>query len=413
MTARGRHRVFLLAMGWALAVGAAAFAPKPCAATSIYSAGGLGEPQLEEGARIRALGGAGVAEFGVDRFSQVNPASMAGVKHLIIQGTIVPAFRRAAASGLESENEYKTEIPSLRALVLLPARIAIGASYGVMTDAQFEIDRTESAGTGSALHIQGTGGIQTIRLSVARALTPGLRVGADYEIIAGNFREEWERDFADTNLATSRDTLESRYERQGRWRLGAQASVGKWTLGGVYELERRLPLTSIERAAGTTTEIGGKNLIIPSGFVLGASGPVAPRWALSAQYRRANWERASLASDLVDFRASERYSVGLERLGSREDNAKWRARLPLRVGFSYLQWPDLLPLAGSASIASGTARVKEWAFSLGTGFATEDKAGIVDLSLEAGKRGDQGTLGVSETFFRAALTLQIGDDSWK
>ena len=321
--------------------------PTPCRATSVYSAGGLGEPQLEEGARLRALGGSGVAEFGVDRFSQVNPASMAGVKHLIIQGTIVPAFRRIGASGLDSENEYKTEIPSLRALVLLPARIAVGASYGVLTDAQFAIDRAESAGAASNLHIEGVGGIQTIRLSAARAITPGLRVGADYEIIAGNFREEWERDFADTSLATSRDTLESRYERQGRWRLGAQASVGQWTLGGVYELKRRLPLTAIERAAGTTTEIGGNNLVIPSGFVLGASGPVAPRWEVSAQYRRANWKRGSLATDLADFRALERFSVGVERLGKSEDGAKWRDRLPVRAGLSYLKWPDPIRGAGS------------------------------------------------------------------
>ena len=60
-----------------LALAVLALLPTVARATSVYSVGGLGEPQLDEGARVRAMGGAGVAEFGVDLFSQVNPASSA------------------------------------------------------------------------------------------------------------------------------------------------------------------------------------------------------------------------------------------------------------------------------------------------------------------------------------------------
>jgi len=387
--------------------------PAPCGSTSVYSAGGLGEPQMDEGARVRALGGAGAAEFGVDLFSQVNPASTAGVRHILLQGTIVPAFRRVSGLGGSSESASETEVPSIRAVVRLPGRFVLGAAYAVGTDAQFHVDRAESAGTASALRIDGTGGMQLIRITASREIGSSLRFGIDHEIIAGYYREEWTRDFADTNLATSRDTLESRYQRLGRWRFGVQGSVRGWTVGGVVETKRRLPLTSIGRAAGSTLEQGGASLTIPPGYVVGASTPLFSRWRVAAQYRRANWDRSSLASDLVDLRPMQRVSVGIERLGKANDATSWRGRLPIRMGLSYLQWPDLLPLAGASTIAGGTAGVKEWTLSLGTGIVTQDKGGNVDFSLEAGSRGNRDELGVSERFVRAAITLQVGDDSWK
>lgn len=409
MTTPARRGATAIALGLLLAIAS------PCGATSVYSVGGLGEPQVDEGARVRSLGGAGVAEFGVDFFSHVNPASTAGVRHLLLQGTLVPSYRRVSGAGAPSENEYDTSVASVRALLRLPGRFVLGASYGVGTDAEFELDRAETAGTTSTLHVEGSGGIQLIRITASRELSKALRIGIDHEIVAGRYREDWTRDFADTSLATSSDTLETRYERLGRWRFGVQGTVRGWTLGGVFETERRLPLTFFQRAAGTTVEGTPSNLTIPAGFVVGASTPpMFSRWRAVAQYRRANWDRSSLASELVDFQALQRISFGVERLGKKpEEPGSWRGRLPLRFGVSYLQWPDLLPVAGATTIAGGTAGVKEWALSLGTGVVTQDKVGTIDFSLEAGSRGNKEELGVSERFVRAAFTLQVGDDSWK
>jgi len=409
MTRRNRFGWF--AAGAAL-VACAALAPIAGAGT-VYAPGGLGEPSLEEGARIRALGGAGVAEFGPTQFSLVNPASIGDLRHLILQGTIVPSYRRVSGLDAPSEGATETTVPSIRAAVRLPAGIVLGGAYAVGTDASFSAQRPESAGTASTLRIEGSGGLQFIRLSLAKAVTSSVRIGVDHEIVAGTYREEWTRTFEDTLLSTSRDTLEFRYARLGRWRLGGQATYRGWTFGGVYETARRLPLNVIERAAGSTTTTGGRSLTIPDGWIVGASGTVAPRWHVAAQYRRANWKRSSLQSDLVDFRPMTRVSFGVERLGDPDDSAPWKRKLPIRLGVSYLEWPDLLPLAGQTTIAGGTAGVNELTVSLGTGIVTQDKGGGIDFALEAGTRGDRDKLGVSERFIRAAITLQVGDDSWK
>ena len=332
------------------------------------------------------MGVAGAGEYGPDRFSLVNPASMAGVRHLLLQGSILPTYRRVSSAS-QSESATETIVPAIRALVRLPGGVVLGAAYAVGTDGSFRVDRAENAGTPSSLRIDGTGGIQFIRLGVARDLNQVFRVGLEHEIVAGYYREEWTRTFSDPSLAVSRDTLEARYERLGRWRLGTQATLRGWTVGGVVETGRRLPLTYLQRAAGTTIEESAAPLRIPSGFAAGVTGPLGGRWRVAAQYRRANWRRSSLESDLVDFRALQRLSLGFERTGSEEPGARWRSRLPIRFGVSYLQWPDLLPVAGATGISGGTAGVNEWTVSLGTGVMTQDKGGSLDLSLEAGTRG--------------------------
>ena len=404
-----RTRVLALALFVALVAGPGSDAR----ANSVFSVGGLGEPSLEESARLRALGGAGIAEHGERTHSFVNPASIAEAKHLLIEGTILPAYRRVESVNFETETARETGIPSLRALVRLPTGLVLAGSYLVGTNAHFDLLRQENAGSPSTVRIEGRGGIDLIRVSLARKATPSLRLGVDYEVIAGSYREEWSRDFADTALATTRDTLETSYKRHGRWRIGAQLSRGPVTVGGVFETARRLPLTLTQRTAGTVVEHEGTSIRIPSGFAAGFSASVSERFRVVGQYRRANWERESLPSDVVDFRALERYSFGVERGRPLDAGGGFLSRLPVRVGATMLRWPDLLPVAGASSVSGGTAGITEVAFSIGTGIESRDKGGSIDLSLEAGSRGSKDDHNLTEKFLRFAVSLQVSDDTWK
>ncbi|HEV8129128.1 MAG TPA: hypothetical protein VGQ14_05680 [Candidatus Eisenbacteria bacterium] len=383
-------------------------------AGSTYSAGGLGEPSLEEPARLRALGGAGAAEHGPRNFSLVNPASVAEVDRLILEGTVLPGMRHVESLSGETEDAHDTVIPSLRALVRLPMRIVLGAAYIAGTNGRFGIDRPESSGTPSTLRIDGTGGIDLIRATIGRQVNRHFNVGVDYEVIVGSYQEQWSRDFADTALATTRDTLETTWEKHGRWRLGAQLHSSRFGIGAAYEFERRLPLETTQTTSGSSTHTEHLNLVIPSGFAVGASAQLTNRMRLAGQYRRANWSRESLQSDLVAFRPLERYGAGVEWLPPAINvNAPFYRRLPLRLGASLLRWPDLLPVAGAVDISGGTAGIEEKTVYFGTGIRSVDKGGSIDMTLEAGTRGDKSELGISEKFLRFAITLQVSDDTWR
>jgi hypothetical protein len=413
---RSRHvapRARVLATALALTVIGPALLAGAAGAGSVYSVGGLGEPTLEEGARLRALGGAGAAEHGPRVYSLANPASIAEAERLVLEATILPSMRRVDAARGPDETGSETLIPSLRGLIALPGRLVLGGAYLQGTDASFRIDRDETVGTPSHLKIDGSGGINFVRVTVARRILPAFQVGIDYDVVAGSYREEWTRTFGDSALATSRDTLETTYAKQGRWRLGGQFLRGGVSVGAVYETKRRLPLTFRQRTAGAVVTSSGKSLTIPAGWILGISAPVGGRYRVVGQYRRADWNNASLESDVVAFRAEERYSLGVERAAPTEEGGGTLHRLPLRVGGYVLRWPDRLPLAGASDVSGGTAGVDEFAVSLGTGFMSQDRGGAIDLSLEAGGRGNRGDLGVRERFIRFAISLQVSDDTWK
>ncbi len=388
--------------------------PAPGAADSVFSTGGLGEPQDPEPARIRALGGSGAAEHGERAFSVVNPASMADVERLLIEGTIQPAWRWIDATSYPDETAHETTFPSIRGVIALPGRIVLGGAYVAGTSGQFHVDRAESLGAVSSLHIDGTGGMNFARISLARRLTPALSVGIDYDVVSGSYREEWARTFTDSTLAASRDTLEATYEKRGRWRLGAQGAWRGAVLGAVLELPRSLPLTQTQRTDGASDTSSVGELKLPAGFTLGASVPVGERYRAVAQYQRSAYDRSTVASTLVDFRTQQRFSVGVERHRVTEEGpAGLLDRLPIRVGAYLLNWPDLLPLAGASDISAGTAHVNEWAVTLGTGIRSKDAGGSVDIALEAGSRGSLDGLGARERFVRFAISLQVSDETWK
>ena len=119
-----------------------------------------------------------------------------------------------------------------------------------------------------------------------------------------------------------------------------------------------------------------------------------------------------IQSDLVTFRALERYSIGWERLPANEGRPGLN-RVPLRLGFTLLRWPDLLPVAGASDIQGGVAAVEEWTASIGSGLRTKDGGGAIDVSLEGGQRGDKDRLGAMETFFRLGLSLRVSDETWR
>ncbi len=392
---------------------AALLLPALAAADSVFSVGGLGEPQDPEPARIRALGGCGAAEHGPRGFSVVNPASMADVERLLLEGTIQPAWRWIDATSYPSEDAHETTFPSIRGVIALPGRIVLGGAYVAGTSGQFDVERAESLGAVSSLKIDGSGGMNFARISLARRLTPYLSVGLDYDVVSGSYREEWARTFTDSTLDASRDTLQATYEKRGRWRLGAQAGWRGAVLGAVLELPRSLPLSETQRTDGASVTRSVGELKLPAGITLGASVPVGDRYRAVAQFQRSAYDHSTVPSTLVDFRAQERFSVGFERFRGAEEGTGALGRLPMRVGAYLLNWPDLLPLAGSSDISGGTAHINEWAVTLGTGLRSRDAGGAIDVALEAGSRGNRDTLGAREIFLRFAISLQVSDETWR
>ncbi len=409
MRARGAARP-ALATAFAV-VALLAMTASISSANSVFSSAGLGEPSLEENARLRALGGAGAAEHGASSFSLVNPASIAEAQHLVLEASILQTRRQVTTLHYGDETGNESSFPSVRLVIRFPNGLVLGGSYLLGTNGEFQVTRPESAGTASVLRVDGRGGINLLRATLARRLGRNFRVGVDYEVIGGSYHEEWQRSFVDPNLAATRDTLDVSWDRLGRWRLGLQW-VRSWiALGAAYESGRRLPVTERQRTSGAET-LSANSLVIPEGVVVGFELKPRSRTRFVGQYRRQQYGVGTIESDLVTFRPLERYSLGWERLPANQGRPSLN-RVPIRLGVSLLRWPDLLPVAGASDISGGTAAIEEWAGSIGTGLRTKDGGGAIDISLEGGERGDRERLGAKETFVRLGLTLRVSDETWR
>jgi hypothetical protein len=187
-------RVAVLAMLLAMVL-VLALLPMPARANSVFASGGLGEPELEENARLRALGGAGVAEHGASDFSLVNPASIAEAQHLILEASLLAARRNVSTLHFGDETASETTFPSVRLVVRLPGAWILGGSFLHGTNGQFGLVRPESTGAPSVVEVDGRGGITYVRATLAKGLGPSLRLGVDFDVIGGSYHEEWERDF--------------------------------------------------------------------------------------------------------------------------------------------------------------------------------------------------------------------------
>lgn len=399
-------RCFVLALALAL------LAPTLARANSVFSVGGLGEPSLEESARLRALGGAGAAEHGIAEFSLVNPASIAEAQHLVLEATLLAGRRSVSTVHYGDESASETTFPSVRLVVRFPGAWILSGSFLQGPNGQFGIVRAETTGTASLVEVEGRGGISFLRATLAKRLTEALRAGVDFEVIGGSYHEEWTRDFVDPGLETARDTIDLTWDRLGRWRAGIQYVRPGWAIGAAYEAARRVPLTLRERTAASDIRTGSVSLRVPSGFAAGFQVGLGGRRRIVGQYRRQNWGEESLESDLVSFRPLVRYSVGFER-GGNPGASSLLGRMPIRLGGTYLNWPDLLPPVGQVDITNGTAKVDEWALSIGSGLRTRDGGGAIDWSLEGGRRGTKEELGATETFFRLGLSLRVSDETWR
>ena len=213
------------------------------------------------------------------------------------------------------------------------------------------------------------------------------------------------------NLATARDTLETSWQRLGRWRVGGVYALSWLSVGGVYETGRRLPITERQRTAGADEITTGRSLAIPDGWAAGFNASLGGRSRIVGQYRRQQWDATDLKTDLFDLRWEERYSIGLERGAGTFGGTL--SKVPLRIGATFLRWPDLVPVAGATDVSGGVAGVNEWAVSIGSGLVTRDRGGSLDVSLEGGRRGSKTDLGAEETFIRAAFSLRVSDETWR
>ncbi|MFH1006531.1 MAG: hypothetical protein V1800_03375 [Candidatus Latescibacterota bacterium] len=371
-------------------------------AGSIFSMGEIGVLEEGIGAKARAMGGPAIALFSPDHFSRGNPALLGyftkvGV-HLTFAGEQWHAQDNAGQKG-----SFASE--RLRAFQFgVPVGGGTTLSMGLFPYSEVQFDLSHSVSTEALVYdrtILGSGGLRSISFEVGKRFGEGLLFGFSAHRIFGSIRETYVRDFLDASLVDTRDVWNRSHEG---WQFGAGMAaqiVKHWSIAGVYTAQATIDrATTMETNFGAIQEQSTDQITLPASMAFGIAGTATEKLVLHVDgkivFTEGLFERGS-TRNAMDL------STGMEVLPAEDPIAPYYRKLPLRLGF---RWRQLANRAGLREQG-----VDEVLMGFGVGLPVAEQRGMLDVSLEVGKRGILSENGAEEVFYRQTVSFS-GWEKW-
>ena len=375
-------------------------APASASAQSLFNGAGLGLPTDPVDARSRAMGGVGIGLRGAALLGS-DPAAAAGYLLPTLVMTAQPSWVDYSRASGDAGTFRGSRFPSMG--IAYPA-----FNVGVVTlslesvlDQRYQAQRAVplDLGDGSVEATDqfiSTGGVSQVRLGFARVVTPRILVGVSAAGYTGSLTRRLERHFPEVSDSTTSTQVE-RYQAGGLWSYSGTAITGgaSVSLGSFAQVAGSVTWSSALAAKPSVdTEGAAGSFDLPLQLRVGATAVLAPGLTLSAGYTRADW--TPVADDLSEATptgSANSYGVGVELSRSRI----FGRDAPLRFGYRKKNLPFGL---------GDSPTEKVWAGGLGLNLSQIGdlvRAGV-DLALE---RGDRADTTVTESFWRATLTVKV------
>jgi hypothetical protein len=375
------------------------------ARATVFANGGWGWWIDQGDAAALARGGTSVAvnEYGAS--GAVNPATIAGAERPYGFAAYQGETWKVKGDGQEYK-QHQDLLPEIGGVLRVPnpySSVRIGLLFRPLTDASFERVRIVDADTSAYLLEQkGSGGWNRLQVMLAgRTLGDRFDWGVAVGRTIGTVKIESAYTFVTGTQGRLRNSVEGRLT--GAW-------VG--TAGAVVRPDPRIAVGGSLTAGGSSRLIQESRVIeggsydqswegqqeLPTEWAIGVQAKPVSRYSVSADYKQVLWGGARMkptpeAAYTTPFDDMARWGIGIERMGG---GAK--PRIVLRAG--YMQAQSYL------SAVDGT-RVVEKALTFGGRWMGLHDRSAFDLSIELGKRGDESTLGVAESFARFTVGVNF------
>ena len=384
--------------GYAVLAGlvAAIVLPEPASAQSLFGSRGLGVVVSPVDGRAAALGGLGIALPGPSA-ALLNPADAGDANR---RGVIVAI--QPSATDLEtsegSDGVSATRFPLIQLLLPVGNRTVISAGYGAFLDQNWGVTSRSITPLGDDTvtaidRVTSRGGIAQGRAGVAFGVTEDLTLGASIGLLTGSSTRSALRTFADDSIglvpvqSETRSTYTAPLAALGmRYRIGSAVLVGAG-LTWMGEM-------NVSEGEGEGEVESG--ISMPLQVAAGASARLLDDLLVAVQTRWTGW---SAAEELDDATADDVIELG----GGVEWSGITTARrtFPVRIG---ARW-------GGQPFSFGGEAPSEMAYGFGIGGrlagSEEVPAALVDLGVERGSRGDLDDNGISESFWRATISVSL------
>ena len=378
---------------------------------SIFSANGLGDPQIQGGTRAVGLAGGGFGLADTISFNSSNPALAAFSKSALFRMSGQLGVWTTDANG-KSDNDG--EVAWSDFILFLPVtskyKIGLGVEAAARADLRtFTMRDAAFANSDSVASYEEravwSGGTTDIWLNNAYRISDRFTLGVTVAYSFVNIDRDIILDFESSDYQNAAYYQTARFK--GWWtKIGVYwKPIDKLSVGGFFR-----PRTGGDWELETFENDGSESILTkrdgdsPSSVGGGVCFMPNNRWLFTADTRMQKWERRDLGilydkNDEIEVKDALFLSIGAEKIANHDRLGGNMGQWGYRGGFFYRShyWTND---AGDP--------VTELGVSLGTSIPVGSWLGRLHLAQEIGQRGSD-DLGATELFFRTSIQIEMSE----
>lgn len=383
---------------------------------SPYSGFGIGELEMASGGRNTAMGQTGIALRSSLFLNPANPASLTTIEPQSFLFDVGVNFEYTrlenATKGVDVSNG---NLSWLQMGFPISKKLFGGITLNPKSSVGYKIFTEKSIDGTSATYpavFEGSGGLSEAAGLLAWKLSGNISLGAKVGYIWGNVTQMLSQSIMVSSNAYSLSQEDNTHYSGSYFNLGTQISIpvnskSSFVLGSVAGISSKLnseTSTTITKAYSSSSEIISSDLMtsgsmkLPLDLGFGVSYLHGDKWVTTFDFKKSNWEKATLNINSNKLSTNNSFRGGLE-FAPKNDPHILRHVARYRLGYRY----------ESGYLKMYNKQIQEQAVSFGIGLPIKKDRSYANFSLEIGTRGTKEAHLVQEKFLKLNCSFNLWD----
>ena len=384
--------------------------------SSPYSGLGIGELEMSSGGRNTAMGQTGIGLRSNLFMNTANPASLTAIDPQSFLFDIGVNFEYTKLENKSKSVDVTDGNLSWLQIGFPISKKLFGAiSINPKSSVGYNIFTLKSIDGLPAQYeslYEGTGGLSEAAGMLAWKLSKNISFGAKAGYIWGNVSQTLEQNIVISSTQYSLIQEDNISYAGSYFNLGTQLSVpfsskSSFVLGSIVGLSSRLnseTSTTITKSYSSSSEIMASDVKssstakLPIDFGVGVSFLYGPKWVAAIDYKRSNWDEATLNISSEKLSTNNSYRMGFE-FSPKNDPKSFRQTAKYRLGYRF----------DTGYIKMYNYQIHEQAITFGAGIPIKRDKSFANFSVELGLRGTTSANLVQEKFVKLNCSFNLWD----
>ena len=384
--------------------------------SSPYSGFGIGELEMASGGRNTAMGQTGIALRSNLFLNTSNPASLTSIEpQSFLYDMGINMKYTSLENSTKTVNVMDGNISWLQMGFPITKKFFGAISLNPKSSVGYNI-YTEKSIDGTALTFpalyEGTGGLSEAAGLLAFKLNENISFGAKVGYLWGNVTQTLGQSVYLSTTTYGITQVDKTSYSGAYFNLGSQISIPVSTksslvFGAIAGLSSRLnseTSTDITKTYSSSSEVmtsdseTSNSMKLPADLGVGLSYLHGEKWVATFDYKRSDWENASINTSSRKLSTNNSYRGGLE-FAPKSDSKIFRQVTRYRIGYRY----------ETGYLKLYDNQIHEQALSFGIGMPIRKERSYANFSIDLGQRGTKSSYLVQEKFIKLNCSFNFTD----